>query len=282
MRNWMFLRLKRLLPHEYERLFGQQKLKHSMPLPFRCRVEVPKVGSSLKLTEFTGRALFSFEPKSLARHLAVAEAFMFVQLDERELLRAGFSENSTTGCLIERYNRLTRILISATLESDNPVKAHEFILKMTREFYELGTMNGFKACLAALQSASIHRLPFRRDLPAKYAKRWCVFEEFAQAKDNFAVMRRTQCLVPWLGLLLKDVEFVSEFVKFKGDARGVGSSLSKIFNSVAESRSSCCEWMERNAQMLPRTGKVLEWLDETPILHATEEQQYQKSKSIKP
>ncbi len=156
LRNFLFLRLKWLLPREYERLFGQEKAKWSMPIPFRCPVELEKPAATLKMIQFIGRGLMNFEPKSLARHLAVAEAFLFLNFDERELLKPSCVHKDSIGDLIEHYNRLTRILISAVLENENPIKTVKFILKMTKEFYELGTMNGFKACIAALQSASIH------------------------------------------------------------------------------------------------------------------------------
>lgn len=284
LRNTLFLRLRTLLPHEYERIFVQRKANLSMPVPQSlCPLDMPKHSTSLKLVHFINRPVQDFDPKMLARHLAVAEAFMFVRLDEREFFYSTAQQSfSSIDAFIERYNRLTQILISATLQSKTPAKLAQFILKMAREFYELGTMNGFKACLAALQSACIHRLHLCDELSSKYRRRMLEFEEFSQAKDNFVLMRQTRCLVPWIGLLLKDINFISEVVKLAGNAGPtVGPSLRKVFQSIAESRGACSEWIQRNQHMLSQVSKILDWLDGTPVLYDTEELQYQKSKAIK-
>lgn len=269
-------RLRVLLPSEYERLYIQLHSTQTLPTPLSFRITLPKVTASLKLARFVGRSFADFEAKKFARNLVLAEASFFLALDEREFLNGCMSSVSV---FIDRYNRLTNSLISAILnEPEQAVVFSEKILKVAKEFYNLGAMNGFKACLAALQSTSIHRLNLKEQLSSKYRKRLERFEAFAQPIDNYANMRQQRCYVPWIGLLLKDSTFILEARKLMDvNQFNFGGSLRKIFQSISEARAACFELLQKNQEGLFEAAKLVEWLEGTTILYETEESQYQRS-----
>lgn len=274
-------RLRVLLPSEYERLYIQLKSTQTLPAPLSFRIMLPKVSTSLKLAHFLGHSLIDFEAKKFARNLVLAEASFFLALDEREFLSGKMSSVSV---FVDRYNRLTNILISSILSnSEEATRISEKILKVAKEFRRLGAMNGFKACLAALQSTSIHRLNLHSQMALKYRKRLERFELFAQPHDNYGNMRQEQCYVPWIGLLLKDSTFILEAKKLMDVKKSnFGGSLSKIFQSIVEARKACFELLQKNQESLYETAKVVEWLEGTPIEYETEESQYEKSLKIRP
>lgn len=188
---------------------------------------------------------------------------------------------------INLFNRLTNILISSILEASSEstrLKAVRFTLKMARMFYQLGSINGFKACLAALQSNSIHRLKLIDQLGQKYSRRFVEMEEFASPDNNFDRMRCRRCLIPWLGLLLRDFSFVREAKSVMSNAEFVhlpfACSLQRIVNSMAHSSAACFKLLKDNAEFWSLAGAAKDWLLAVPIDFENEEVQFQRSLQI--
>jgi hypothetical protein len=142
------------------------------------------------------------------------------------------------------FNRLTAVMISAILECQGRVERKGIIkriLKMAREFERLGVMNCVNSCVMALEASCIHRLEGRlSDQTKKYQQRHFELLELISPKGNFKKQRQTACLTPWLGIILRDFNFIKEM---SGGVKTVNLPLSlclkDLVRQVSLVRESC-------------------------------------------
>lgn len=198
------------------------------------------------------------------------------------------------------YNRLTNILISKILEKNSKEARAvivQRILKLTKHFSRMGAMNSLKACMAALQSNSIHRLNVIKEQGIKYQKRFEEMSHVTSSQNNFDVFRRREFLVPWMGIIMKDFTFIKEIYSYKinNNSKNVNCKdnanlvhlplamcLRKLINSVVIARMFCREFVakQKNLNKLKEVAVGHKWLMTCEILYESEEAQYERSEKL--
>lgn len=222
-----------------------------------------------------------FDVKKVVSCYGLIEARLYVQLNFED-----FYKQSTALEFIELFNKFTNFLISEVLK---PAKAEERrkvvkkILKLAHKFALIGAMNSLKSCMAALECNSVHRLHVIKDQGSKYQKRFKMLSQLTSAEGNFAEMREATCLVPWLGILLRDFAFIKETHKQREGIVNVplGLCLVKLMNSMTEAREVCVNFVkEAKGEDVKQAAIMESWLRGCVIEYSDEESQYQRSKHI--
>ena len=219
-----------------------------------------------------------FDSKAVAKVISLMEVYEYVCINPIEL----YTESNSA--VVYLFNRLTNYLISSILHCDSRDERKLVvirILKLAKEFREIGAMNSMKSCLAALESNSIHRLHVIDDQGAKYKNRYNTLSALSSPKGNFSSLRETVCLVPWFGIILKDFTFIKEMA---GDSKGfINIPLSlctrTLLNSITTARATCLTFYESEPFEMRKKAAVMKfWLKEqVEIVYETEESQYDRS-----
>lgn len=229
----------------------------------------------------------NFDAKRLAKTISIIEAAEYLKLDFYDFYK---NRNNSSGNFILIFNKLTNFLISEILltpkESAKERKLIiKRILKLAKELAKIGALNSLKACTAALESNSIHRLKFIKEQAIKYQKRFEELSSLTSSEKNFKAMREKACLIPWMGIILRDFTFIKELIYKSPAADSVnvplGHCLRKLLNSMAAAREACDQFLkESDEEELKNAAITAKWLKNVEIFYETEESQYERSLKI--
>ena len=221
----------------------------------------------------------NFNVKCIARTFTVLEALEYVRLNPVEFYK------KTMNNFIGLFNKFTNVLISEILScSSRDQRSHvvKLILKLGKEFALTGAMNSLKSCLAALESNAVHRLHVINDQGSKYQKRFNDLSKLTSPEGNYQILRESVSLVPWLGIILRDFTFIKERHCDKYVNIPLAHCLSKLMGSVVASRETCHQFLNHVTLKEKCDVAVMKrWLEECEILYETEEEQFQRSLTIK-
>ena len=104
---------------------------------------------------------------------------------------------------------------------------------------------------------------------------------------------RTLCLIPWLGIILKDFTFIKEQQQQQQQQQqqhqhqqqntklvnlSLAICLRKLLNSMKAAKESCEQFLNESEQEdLMKAALMRKWLENVEILYETEESQYEQS-----
>lgn len=253
---------------------------------FQQRGEV-EISDRIKTLVIKRETCFDYNPKQFASLLVYAEALKFISFNMFDLFdnKSGAVKRDE---FINFYNRLTNIFISQVLEAGNSKDrkyAIKWILKVGQRFAVEGAMNGLNACIAALQCSSVYRLNLIQEQEVKYRKRYAKLAGITSQMNNFAIMRQTAALVPWMGLLMKDYAFIKEMKEGKDeDSKGKTSNFDlvncfmKVIGSVSESQRACREYLQKiSKNQLKSVNELVHCIMTVDIIYESEEEQFSRS-----
>lgn len=225
----------------------------------------------------------SFDAKSLVKTISLVEAAEYSKLNFYD-----FYKKNSGGNFILIFNKLTNFLISEILSTETQKERKlvvKRILKLAKEFAKIGAMNSLKACIAAIEPNAIHRLQLIKDQSIKYQKRFEELSDLTSSDKNFKAMREKACIVPWLGIILRDFTVIKELV-CKTPAKGsvnvhLALCLRKLLNSMAAAREACEHFLKESQRgELKKAAVMTKWLENVEIFYDNEESQYSQSLKI--
>lgn len=257
----------------YDRFF---ELNYQIPeinVIIRKRIQSPRIISK------------KFNIKEFVKTFTLIEAEEYLKLDPKEF----YFKTKSNLKFIEMFNRLTNYFISEILLSETVEERLlivKKILKIGKGFEKLGAMNSLKSCMAALESNSIHRLHVIDDQGPKYKKRFTFLSNLTSPLNNFEAMRRKGCLIPWLGIILKDFTFIKEIKDVEGGVKmniPLALCLRKLIISMTITRETCSKFLLINSDEQKRSEMAImkKWINECEIIYESEEEQYKRSEEIK-
>lgn len=218
-----------------------------------------------------------FDAKSLAKTMTLLEASEYSKLNFSD-----FYGKTMGTSFVSLFNKMTNFLISEILMKEGQEERRVLvkrILKLAKELCAKGAMNSLKACVAALESSPIHRLQVIKDQSAKYQKRFKELSALTTAEKNFVKLREMSCIIPWLGIILRDFTFIKELAQ-KSDKVNVPLALClrKLINSMTAAREACDQFQATFGGEEKRKSAVLKkWLESVEIKYESEEEQYERS-----
>lgn len=249
-------------------------------------VEINVLGKKPLKCQINLKSSREFDVEKVARTITLMEATEYVRLNILEFY-GKTTTGTTTATFLEIFNNLTNFLISEILSVETDWERREIvkkILKLAKRFAENGAMNSLKSCLAALESNPIHRLHVISQQPMKYQKRFKNLSKLASPDRNYETLRGTGCLVPWLGIILRDFTFIKEVQTKTCGREGktvnipLANCLRTLIKSMTAARESCREFVESASISLRSEAAVMrKWLRECEIRYGKEEEQYERS-----
>lgn len=228
----------------------------------------------------------SFDSKEISKIISLLEASEFIRID---IIKEIFTEKAsgTVSSFIEIFNKFTNFLISSILTCENKEDQKLVvmrILKLAKEFSEIGAMNSLKCCMAALESSSIYRLHVIDDQGTKYKKRFNHLSSITSPKGNFNVLRRIACLVPWFGIILKDFTFIKDIQSESKNYINMPLSFCtrKLINSITMAReSSLLFYQGETIEKRNQAALIKFWMmEQLEIEYETEDAQYNRSLKV--
>ena len=229
-----------------------------------------------------------FEGKKMAKQLSLIEALEYVRMDPREFYY-GKERNSSVCEFISIYNKLTNYLISEILKNETREERKlvaKRILKLAKQFAIAGSMNSLKSCMAALQCNSVHRLHVINDQGTKYRNRFEELSILTSPENNFIGMRERACIVPWLGIILRDFTFIRDMSKSISKDKEtlvnfpLAMCLRKLMNSMTAALQTCHQIITENEGEMRKIAVMRHWLVNCEILYESEEAQYKRSEEL--
>lgn len=221
-----------------------------------------------------------FDSKRLAKLISLMEAYEYVCINPTDL----YTSKNNGSEIVALFNRFTNFLISSILicgSGEERKVVVKRILKLAKEFREIGAMNSLKSCLAALESNSIHRLQVIEGQDNKYKKRYVSLAVLTSPEGNYSNLRENACLVPWFGLILKDFSFIKELAGESAAFINIPLSFCtrRLLNSMTSARDTSKAFYNNEMVEMRKKAAVMRfWLrNEAEILYETEEAQYSRS-----
>ena len=260
--------------HYYKRIFLHERIEEINVLS----KQKVKVNTHSVMNNLIDLKCGKFDSKAVAKVFSLMEVYEYICIDPMNLYSGNISD------VVFLFNRFTNFLISSILLCDSKDERKLVvmrILKLAKEFREIGAMNSLKSCLAALESNSIHRLNVIEDQSAKYKNRYNSLSTMTSPKGNFSCLRETACLVPWFGIILKDFTFIRELANESKQFINIPLSLCtrKLLNSITEARDTSIAFYQGETFEMKKQAAVMKfWLKEqVNIVYETEEDQYNRS-----
>lgn len=224
-----------------------------------------------------------FDLQSIGTSFCLIEARLYAKLDFQD-----FYKNGTKFKFLDLFNKFTNYLINEILKASSREDRRfvvKRILKLANKFASIGAMNSLKCCMAALECNSIHRLHVIKDQGLKYQKRFKTLSTLTSPEGNFKELRNCKCLIPWLGIIMKDFTFIKETHKQLNEKFEVnvplGHCLVKLLDSMLEARDVCENYVKSAKEEELKNAAIMEeWLLNFEIEFKDEDSQYEKSRQI--
>lgn len=225
----------------------------------------------------------NFDAKSLAKTISIVEAVEYLKLNFYD-----FYKKNSGGNFILIFNKLTNFLISEILSTETQKERKlivKRILKLAKEFAKIGAMNSLKACIAAIESNAIHRIQLIKYQSIKYQKRLEELSDLTSSDKNFKAMRERACIIPWLGIILRDFTVIKELVSKAPVKDSVNVHLAlclrKLLNSMVAAREASEQFLKESPlEELKKAAVMTKWLENVEIFYDNEESQYSQSLKI--
>ena len=184
---------------------------------------------SVRIDTVSTDQLLAAEPLQIARYLTLADERLYHCVGHAHLLSymwrtpadASASNKLPLQQLTQRFNDLARVVSSAIIKAQSLVARALLVshfIAVGAELRKLANFNSLMAILAALGSASIHRLkatmhrmgPKARSTLSGLEQLMSVERAHSEYREALAAVRRAPPFVPYLGVHLTDLTFVGD------------------------------------------------------------------------